>query len=55
MSWRDGRETAKWVFGGVEDEDMGVLGVGGEGRKKKGHFARVRFDGLRYNLMSLVR
>ena len=46
VSWRDGSAAAKYVLEGEEDEGDEESAVEGEGRKKKGHLARERVDGL---------
>ena len=48
VSWRDGMAVAKKVGEGESREGEGLAGEEGEGRKKKGHLARERLEGLRY-------
>ena len=47
VPWRDGSAAAKYVLEGEEGEGDEESVVGGEGRKKKGHWAREQVDGLR--------
>ena len=55
MSWRDGSEVAKYVGEEEEEEGEDDSGVRGEGRKKNGHFAMERVEGLRNLWIRCVR